>query len=163
MKKYVLATILSAMVLGAAVSTQAATLWTGIQPNKAAGIYWPLGNSGLNLGTFAGVAFPSDSTKEFGINGGQLSLDGIPVMGGVELGIYFTKGTGVLGDAATKGAGLNYGITLGKAFMFDLTDDVQIGFYEDLITYSRSSGSDNSTITILGNLYPVLSAEVKLW
>ncbi len=157
MKKYLLAAVLSAMVLGAGVSAQAVTLWSGLsESSKAMGIYWPLGNSGLNVGTFAGLSFPSNSSVEYGVSGGALTLDGIPVAGGVELGVYFSKSN-------DKSAGFGYNIVLGKAYMFDLTDDVQIGFYLDLLNYGRGANSSDSTITVLGNLYPVLAAEVKLW
>jgi len=173
MKKSLISVFVAVAVVLAAPSAQALSLWSSIGDNssqRGVGFYFPIADTGLSAGVFAPLhIFNKDKEAVEGleVQGGFLSVDGIPVAGGVEAGLnwqYTTKS-----GSTTDKEFLLTRFTLGKSFMYDLTPEVQVGFYVDLMTYGlRNSGTASDQrdvkghISFVSQLYPVISAQVNL-
>ena len=153
MKKALILSILALCV--SFTSVNAISLWTDLGGNdRAYGMYTDLGDSGLYLGGWITPTIDTDNNSY----SGWVSLDGIPVMGGIEVAAFFANGLTDKDGAST----MIDSIVIGKGFLYDLTDELSVGFYVEALKY-QMAGATSGSIILFEKLYPVITADIELF
>lgn len=166
MKKYLVAALAGIMSLGMVSTTQAFEvesivsftpgIFSGFTQIPASRFHIPLNND-LDLVVGGTLMFPYDTTgSEFGFSLlGGLNFE-TPGMGDLSVVAYLTKST-------ATGSDTDFGpIVVKKNFLFDVTNQLQLGVTVDLLSIGLdATAPTGKMIAILPHIEPVIAGTLR--